>query len=304
MGKIDKRRVGFIGLGVMGGAMSRNLLRCGYKLNVFDIDKAKTDALESLGASSLPSLKDVAAESDIILTSLPLPSTVKDVYLGPEGILQSSSAGTIFIDMSTVDPETSRSMSRAAAEHKMCYLDAPVSGGFREAESGKLVIIVGGDQDAFQKSKEILDSIGSTIHYAGASGAGSVVKLVNNTMSMGNILVASEVFVLGVKAGVDAQTLFNIIRTSAGRSFHFEKSFPNLLARNFEPGFTVDLAKKDLGLAVEMAKGLTVPIPATSLIYQLYNAVSALGEGQKHFTAIAKLFESWSKVELKGTAQD
>jgi 3-hydroxyisobutyrate dehydrogenase-like beta-hydroxyacid dehydrogenase len=147
----------------------------------------------------------------------------------------------------------------------------------------------------------VLAVLGPSIHYAGPSGAGSVVKLVNNVMSMGNVLVAAEAFVLGVRAGMEPQRLFEILRTSAGRSFHFERRFPNILARNFAPGFTVDLARKDLGLAVDMARSHDVPVPATSLLHQLYNACAAMGEGSSDFGAIIKVFESWARMEVKGS---
>ena len=220
--------------------------------------------------------------------------------MGPDGVLQGAKPGTILIDMSTVDPETTRAVSKAAAEKDIQYLDAPVSGGYREAESGSLVIIVGGERSAFEKAKEVLAVLASAIHYAGPSGAGNIVKLINNVMSMGNVLVAAEAFVLGVKAGMDGQTLFDIIRTSAGRSYHFERRFPNILARNFAPGFTVDLARKDLGLAVDMARTHEVPVPAMSLIHQLYNASSALGDGPNDFASIVKVFEGWAKTQVKG----
>lgn len=294
------RRVGFIGLGMMGGSMVRNLLKAGYVPNVFDIDQGKMNSFKTLGASTVTSLKGVAEKSDVVFSSLPDPATVRKVYLGPDGAIEGSSSGTILIDMSTVDPETSRSMYKVAAQRNVKYLDAPVSGGPREAEAGQLIVIVGGDKDAFDKCKDILGVLGSTVHYAGSSGAGNVVKLINNIMAMGNILVAAEAFVLGVKAGVDGQRLFDIIRTCGGRSHHFEKRFPNVLARNFEPRFTIDLAKKDLGLAVEMARNMAVPVPATNLIHQLYSVSSSLGEGQKDFASIIKLFESWAGIQVEG----
>ena len=297
----ENRRIGFIGLGLMGGGMARTLLRSGRTLNVFDIDLAKMSSFKGLGAKAFDSAKEVGRNSEVVFSSLPDSTIVKKTYLGPEGVIENASPGTVLIDMSTVDPETSRGLCKIAAEKKIKYLDAPISGGPKEAETGKLVIIVGGNRDAFDQCKAIFDTLGSTVHYAGPSGAGNVVKLVNNIMSTGNVLIAAEAFILGVKAGVDGQTLFNIIRTSGGRSHHLEKRFPNALARNFEAGFTVDLAKKDLGLAVEMAKNLTVPIPATSLVHQLYSMSSSLGEGQKDFVSIIKLFESWAGVQLQGT---
>jgi 3-hydroxyisobutyrate dehydrogenase len=296
----DRRRIGFVGLGVMGSRMAGTLARAGHALIVFDVDRARMKAFEAVGAVPAESPRDLAGKSEMVCSSLPTPTTVRSVYLGPDGVLEGARPGTILVDMSTVDPETSREVSRAAAGRGFQYLDAPVSGGFREAESGSLVFIVGGEQSAFDEVREVLAALGSTIHHAGPSGAGNIVKLVNNVMSMGNVLIAAEAFVLGVKAGMDGQTLFEILRTSAGRSYHFERRFPNILARNFAPGFTVDLARKDLGLAVEMAKMHEVPVPATSLIHQLYNASSTLGDGPSDFAAIVKVFEGWAKTQVTG----
>jgi len=279
--------------------MAGTLLRAGYALNVLDIDQGKMDVLKTLGASTSVSPREVAEKSDVVFSSLPFPSTVKEVYLGPDGAVNGSSPGKILIDMSTVDPETTRSISKVAAEKGVKYLDAPVSGGFPEAETGKLVILVGGDEDAFRRSKDILGVLGSTIHYVGPSGAGNIVKLVNNIMSMGNILVAAEAFVLGVKAGMDGETLFNVLRTCAGRSFHFERRFPTILARNFEPGFMTDLARKDLGLGIEMAKSCMAPVPVTSLIHQFYNISGSLGDGRKDYSSVIKVFESWAGVQVQ-----
>jgi 3-hydroxyisobutyrate dehydrogenase-like beta-hydroxyacid dehydrogenase len=294
----ERARIGFIGLGVMGGRMAATLARAGYSLAVHDIDPARAGALA--GAAACASPGDVAQRSDIVFTSLPLPATVRSVYLGADGVIAGARPGMILVDTSTVDPETTRTVSAAFAARGVQYLDAPVSGGWREAETGALVIIAGGDRDAFDRVRDVLAVLGPSVHYAGPSGAGSIVKLVNNVMSMGNVLVAAEAFVLGVRAGMEPQRLLEILRTSAGRSYHFEKRFPNILARNFAPGFTVNLARKDLGLAVDMAKSHDVPVPATSLLHQLYNACAALGEGSSDFAAIVKLYESWTHTEVKG----
>ena len=296
----DKPHIGFIGLGVMGSRMAKTLARAGYTLDVFDVEPGKIQALITDGATPATSARAAAQKSDLVFSSLPWPATVREVYLGAGGVLEGARPGTILIDTSTVDPETTRAVHAGAAARDVQYLDGPVSGGYREAETGTLVIIVGGERTAFDKAKGVLGVLGSTVHYAGPSGAGNIVKLVNNVMSMGNMLVAAEAFVLGVKAGMDAGTLFEILRTSAGRSYHFEKRLPNILARNFEPGFTVDLARKDLGLAVDMARSHGVPVPATSFLHQLYNASSALGEGKNDFASIVKLFESWAGTEVRG----
>jgi 3-hydroxyisobutyrate dehydrogenase len=295
----DRKRIGYIGLGIMGSRMAKVLLQAGHEVAVFDVDGKAVEALRTVGASACASAREVAQRSDVVFSSLPFPATVKTVYLGPDGVLDGVRPGAVLIDMSTVDPETTRAVSAAAGARHVAYLDAPVSGGFREAETGKLVIIVGGDREAFEKVKDVLAVLGSTIHYAGPSGAGNIVKLVNNVMSMGNMLIAAEAFVLGVKSGMDGKTLFDILRTSAGRSYHFEKRLPNILARNFEPGFTIDLARKDIGLAIDMARSQDMPVPAMSLLHQLYNASSALGEGKNDFASIVKLFESWARTEVK-----
>jgi 3-hydroxyisobutyrate dehydrogenase len=296
----ERANIGFIGLGVMGSRMAATLARAGHSLVVHDVDPAKAGALAAAGAAACASPREVAQQSEIVFSSLPLPATVRSVYLGPDGVLEGVRPGAVLVDTSTVDPETSRAVSVAAAARGVQYLDAPVSGGWREAETGALVIIVGGDRAAFDQVRDVLAVLGPAIHYAGPSGAGSVVKLVNNVMSMGNVLVAAGAFVLGVRAGMEPQRLLDILRTSAGRSYHFEKRFPNILARNFAPGFTVDLARKDLGLAVDMARSHDVPVPATSLLHQLYHACAALGEGASDFAAIVKLYESWARTEVKG----
>ena len=296
----DRPHVGFIGLGVMGSRMATTLARAGHAMSVYDIDGEKTRAVAAAGPAAADSPRAVVERSEVVFTSLPWPATVKEVYLGPGGVVEAARPGTILIDTSTVDPETTRAVHAVAATRGVQYLDAPISGGFREAENGTLVIIVGGDGDAFERARPVLTALG-TVHHAGPSGAGNIVKLVNNVMSMGNMLVAAEVFVLGVKAGMDPKTLFEILRGSAGRSYHFERRLPNILARNFAPGFTVDLARKDLGLAVDMARSNNVPVPATSLLHQLYNASSAMGEGKNDFASIVKLFESWAGTEVRGS---
>jgi 3-hydroxyisobutyrate dehydrogenase len=295
----ERVRIGFIGLGVMGGRMAATLARAGHPLAVHDIEPTTVGVLTADGATACTSPKQVAERSEIVFSSLPLPATVRSVYLGPDGVLEGVRPGMVLVDTSTVDPETTRAVSAAAAARGVHHLDAPVSGGWREAETGALVIIAGGDREAFDRIRDVLAVLGPAVHYAGPSGAGNVVKLVNNVMSMGNVLVAAEAFVLGVRAGMEPQRLLEILRTSAGRSYHFEKRFPNILTRNFAPGFTVDLARKDLGLAVDMARSHDVPVPATSLLHQLYNACAALGEGPNDFAAIIKLYESWARIEVK-----
>src|SRR5262245_65140193 len=213
----EQARIGFIGLGVMGGRMAATLARAGYSLAVHDINPAKAGALAGAAVCASPS--DVARRSDIVFTSVPLPATVRSVYLGADGVLEGARPGMVLVDMSTVDPETTRTVSAATAARGVQYLDAPVSGGWREAETGALVIIVGGNREAFDRVRDVLAVLGSSIHYAGPSGAGSIVKLVNNVMSMGNVLVAAGALVLGVQAGMGRERLLEIRRTRAARAY-------------------------------------------------------------------------------------
>lgn len=291
------KKIGFIGLGVMGAAFATRLINCEFKPLVYDVVPDLVKKITDLGASAASSTKEIGECSDIVFMSLPTPPIVLSVF---QGVLEGAKPGTIVIDLSTVDPETTRKNYKLASEKGVKYLDAPVSGGAREILAGVVTFMIGGDEDVYKSCKELLEVFAKTIYYVGATGCGNVVKLTNNLISLGNNMIAAEGLVFGVKAGADPDVLYDILCHSGCRSFHLLNMYPNLLKRNFEPGFRIDLAKKDLGLALDMAKAINSPLAVTSLVHQLMTAASALGYGNNECITVAKVFEQWAGVEVKG----
>jgi 3-hydroxyisobutyrate dehydrogenase-like beta-hydroxyacid dehydrogenase len=290
-------KLGFIGIGAMGSHMTVNLINAGYDVTVFDIRKEAMEYMMQFGAKLGSSSSDVARKSNIILTSLPSTNALEDVVLGEHGMLESMKCGSILIDTSTVSPSTIQKIGLVLKEQKVSVLEAPVSGGVEGAEAGTLTIMVGGSVDVFQRCHELLQVIGKNIYHVGALGSGNTVKLVNNLMSLVNVVTLSEGMVLGVKAGVDATTLYNVIKVSTGRSQALEWKLPNkILLRNFEPGFTIDLTYKDLSLVLSLAKELGVPLFVTSIAQQVYALAKAKGLGKLDNTAVITLFEEASKI--------
>jgi len=290
-------KLGFIGIGAMGSHMTVNLINAGYDVTVFDIRKEAMEYMMQFGAKLGSSPSDVARKSNIILTSLPSTNALEDVVLGEHGMLESMKCGSILIDTSTVSPSTIQKIGLVLKEQKVSVLEAPVSGGVEGAEAGTLTIMVGGSVDVFQRCHELLQVIGKNIYHVGALGSGNTVKLVNNLMSLVNVVTLSEGMVLGVKAGVDAATLYNVIKVSPGRSQALEWKLPNkILLRNFEPGFTIDLTYKDLSLVLSLAKELGVPLFVTSIAQQVYALAKAKGLGKLDNTAVITLFEEASKI--------
>ena len=205
----------------------------------------------------------------------------------------------ILIDLSTIDPSTWREVGAAAAKHGVACLDAPVSGGPADAGAGKLVFLIGGEADVIERSWPVLDALGSTFHHVGPLGCGLIVKLVNNVMSVCNVVVAAEAMVLGVKAGIEPQALFDMLSTSGGRSIHFQKRFPNVVAGDFAPYFSIALSRKDLGLALDMAAELGVPMPVAGAVKQVYEAARAAGLAGQDMAAVTRLYEAWTGVEVR-----
>lgn len=293
-------KVGFIGLGMMGSMMVQRLLEKNCEVMVSDIDKEKENILENFGATVAPNQEYLAENSAIIMSSLPNPQIVKAVFCGENGILNHAKEGTTIIDLSSIDPTTSREIAKEASQKGIKMLDAPVSGGPAESRAGTLVLMVGGDKEVFDENVELMNCLAKNLYYAGDNGCGCICKLVNNTLGMGNVLLAAEGFVFGTKAGVSPDVLFEIITHSGGTSHHLQKRFPYVLKRDFGPRFTVDLARKDIGLAIDMAKSVGATAILTSVIEQLYRAASLSGNGGKDCAAVVQLFENWAGVEVKG----
>ena len=292
-------KIGFIGIGAMGRHMSVNLVEAGYDVTVFDIRREAMEYPMQFGAKLGNSPSDIAQKSDIILTSPPSTDALEEVVLGKHGMMKSVRSGTILIDTSTVSPSTIQKIALVLKEQEVHVLEAPVSGGVEGAKAGTLTIIVGGAADVFQRCRKLLQVLGENIYHVGALGSGNTVKLVNNLMSLVNVVTLSEGMVLGVKAGVDADTLYNVVKMSTGRSQALEWKLPNkIFTRNFEPGFTIDLTCKDLGLILSLAKELGVPLFVTSIAQQVYELVKAKGLGKLDNTAVITLFEEAAQVTV------
>lgn len=294
--------VGFVGLGNMGGAMVEAILKGGYRVSVYDIDPEAASSLESLGAQEAAGPGSLAALADVILTSLPDARAVREVYLGEEGLISGVRPGSVLVELSTIDPTTVQELERSVSERGAVLLDVPVSGSPAEARRGELVLTAGGDREVLGAVEPILRCFGGTIQHVGPVGAAKVVKIVNNMMTMGNVLVAAEAFSVGVKAGIAPDLLFEVLSRSGGRSHHFTKRFPNALAGDFEPGFSVALGEKDLGLALDLSRSLEMPSPTTGLVRQMYRIAMSEGLSSEDIVAVLKLFERWGGVRARGPA--
>ena len=297
-------QVGFIGIGVMGRPMTLNLLKAGHDVTIYARHPEKPEVQEVLqaGARLAPSSRAVAIASEIVITMVPNSAQVEEVVAGPNGILDGARKGLIIIDMSTISPATSRKMAEIAATKGAHFLDAPVSGGSQGAEQGTLTIMVGGEHAVFEHVLPVLEAMGKKekIVYVGPSGSGEIIKIVNN-MLVGTIAAATaEAFVLGVKAGVDVDTMAKVIGISTGASWQLSNQFPlRAFNGNFNPGFMTNLLHKDLGLALNLAAENQTPVVLTSLARQLYEMARAAGYGHDDYTVLLKVLEQVAGVEIR-----
>ena len=291
--------VGFIGVGYMGRHMARNVAKGGHHLTVFDMRKEAAEELLSLGASWADSPQAVAAASEVVFTSLPRPQDVEEVATGEGGVIQGAASGTAYFDLSTTDPDTIRRISEAASSKGVTVLDAPVSGGTAGAEKGTLCVMVGGDEPTYQRYKAVLDLIGDKVMYCGDLGAGAVCKIVNNLVGLSVGVVLSEAFTVGVKAGVPPETLFEAVSKSSGNTQAMQGFPTGLFKGNFEPGFQLDLAAKDVGLATEMGRRLRVPMDLSNLVQQRYIDGQNSGWGRMAAGAVARVQEKRAGVEVR-----
>ena len=293
-------KIGFIGLGHMGGYMAANLLHAGFKLVVHDIDRNVVDRTAAKGAEVGTDPADVAAKSEVIITSLPSPDILAQVALARNGILEGATAGSILIATDTVLPETIYKISEQANRKGVSVLDAPVSGGPNGAKAGTLTVMVGGGKEAFEKCDPIFKAIGKNIHYVGPSGTGCIAKLINNLCSLANTVAVCEGFVLGVKAGIDPKILYQVISTSTGRSYALEHKLANQIAKgNFEPGFSIKIAAKDLSLITALGRIHAVPLFLTSAVEQLFQLAKARGLSEKDHVAVVTILEEIAGVKVR-----
>jgi len=298
-------KIGFIGLGAMGGGMSSNLVKHGYELIVCDLNPAAVKKLTNLGARSANSPKELAEQSEIIITSLPYPSDVELVVCGPDGIMEGAREGSTIIDTSTIDPATSQRIAQIAARRGVSMLDAPVAGGGpKGAAVGKQTMLVGGKKDAFECCKGVLNVLGNNVIHIGDNGMGLVAKLCFNMYTYMTVIAAAETFTFGVKSGVDAKTIYNIITSARGGDFTLERKCPmpgcspdSPANRNFKPEGPPSLVVKDMGFVMSMAEANNLTLLMSSLTQQMYQATINAGLGKKDYSAISLLIQRLAGLE-------
>lgn len=295
----QNKTIGFIGLGIMGKPMAKNLMKAGYNLIVFDVIEEAVEELVRAGAHRGVSSKDVAEKTMIILTMLPNSPHVKEVVLGKDGVLEGARPGAIIVDLSSIAPLASQELARVCKEKNIEMLDAPVSGGEPKAIEGTLAIMVGGNENAFESVKELLLIMGSTATYVGESGSGNVTKLANQIIVALNIAAMSEALVLATKAGVDPEKVFHAIRGGLAGSTVLNAKAPMVLDGNFKPGFRLELHIKDLANALDTAHEIGAPIPLTSLVMEMMQALKVDGKAKEDHSCIARFYEKLAGVEVR-----
>ncbi len=291
--------IGFIGLGIMGKPMSKLLLKAGHSLVVYDLFKDTVKEIVEAGAQEGYSPKDVAQRTDVIITMLPNSPHVKTAILGLNGVLEGIREGSIIIDMSSIAPLASKEVAAEAAKKGVEMLDAPVSGGEPKAIDGTLSIMVGGKKEVFDKCSDILSIMGASVVLCGEIGAGNTTKLANQIIVALNIAAMSEALALGTKAGVDPEVIYKAIRGGLAGSTVLDAKAPMVLEGNFKPGFKIDLHIKDLANAIETGHDVGVPLPLTSQIMEILQALKVDGYGQNDHSAIVKFYEKLSKIEVR-----
>lgn len=293
-------KVGFIGLGIMGKPMVRNLLKAGNEVVVFDVMQENVEEAAAAGAVPAQSSKAVAQQCKTIITMLPNSPHVKAAVMGENGVLEGAQEGSILIDMSSIAPLASQEISRACAGKGVKMIDAPVSGGEPKAIDGTMSIMVGGEKEVFDQVYDLLMVMGGSAVHCGDIGAGNTTKLANQVIVALNIAAVSEAFMLSTKAGVDPVKVFDAIKGGLAGSTVMNAKVPMITAGNFNPGFKIDLHIKDLNNALETGHGVGAPLPMTALAMEMLQTLRADGCGQEDHSAIAKYYEKITGVEIRG----
>lgn len=291
-----KSGIGFIGLGIMGLPMAKNILKAGYPLTVYNRTQSKTDELGAEGANVADSPREVASVSQITITMVSDSPDVQEVVTGPEGILGGIKRGSIVIDMSTISPQIERQLDDQLREKECSLVDAPVSGGDVGAQNGTLAIMAGGTREAFERVVPIFETMGKTITYCGPVGNGQLTKLCNQILVAVTILGVSEALVFARKNGLDPEVMIQAVKGGAAGSWQLSNLAPRIVQRDFAPGFMVDLVQKDLRLVLEAAADGQAALPATSLVHQLYRSSQSKGEGLQGTQVLAKVLEQLAGI--------
>ena len=292
-------KTGFIGLGIMGKPMAKNLLKAGYRLVVFDTNAAPMKELAAAGAETAASPKEVAEKCDVVVTMLPNSPHVRAVLLGPQGVIEGAGPGKTVIDMSSIAPLASREIASLLAEKGVEMLDAPVSGGEPKAIDGTLSVMVGGKKDVFERCHPIMKSMAASVVRVGDSGAGNVAKLANQIVVALNIAAMSEALVLAAKAGVQPDLVYQAIRGGLAGSTVLDAKAPLVMDRKFSPGFRVNLHIKDLGNVLETSREIGVPLPLTAAVMEMMQALKVDGLGDADHCSLVRHYEKMANIEVK-----
>lgn len=292
------KRIGFVGLGVMGRPMALNLVKAGHQLTVFDIEARAIESLVEAGARAAGTAREAAQDQDVVVSMLPSSSHVDAAYLGPDGVVEGLAPNAVAIDMSTIDPVTSRRIADEVLRKGARMLDAPVSGSSAGATEGTLTIMVGGDEEVLESHRDIFLEMGRNVIYCGANGMGLAVKLCNNLVAGASMVAVAEAFALGHRLGVDARVLFDVMSKSSGNCWVLQTRPPiaGLVpgapsGQDFAPGFMVDLMHKDLGLVMASASEVRLPLAVAAAAQQVFALASLRGYGRNDFSAVFRVLE-------------
>jgi len=293
-----KQRIGYIGLGLMGKPIAHNIMKAGFPLTVHNRSRGPVEELVAEGAELADSPRAVAEASDVVFTNLPDSPDVEQVVLGPNGLIEGCRPGMVFIDNSTIKPETARSIAAALTEVEVSALDAPVSGGDVGAQAGTLAIMVGGPRETFDSVLPIFQAIGKTITYVGESGAGQVAKACNQIMVAAQMVAMGELLLLAQKSGVDPRRVIDAIQGGAAQCWALDVKPQRLFAGERQPGFKAYMQHKDLGIVLDTARAYGMPLPVTVVIMQLYESMLQLGMRDLDNSAVIGVMESMANERL------
>jgi len=296
----EKLRAGYIGLGIMGKSMARNILKAGFPLVVHNRSQGAVEELVAEGAAAAASPREVAARVDVVFTNLPDSPDVEDVAIGPDGIIEGASDGLIFVDNSTIKPATARHIARKLGQAGVLCLDAPVSGGDIGAQKGTLAIMVGGPSDALEKVMPIFQVIGKSITHVGEPGAGQIAKAANQVMVAAQMVAMGELLILAKKAGADPEKVVAAIQGGAAQCWALDVKPERLFAGNRNPGFKAYMQSKDLGIVMDTAREYGISMPSCAVNTQLFNAMLQMGMAELDNSAVVGVIESLSNTLLLG----
>jgi 3-hydroxyisobutyrate dehydrogenase len=296
-------KVGFVGVGAMGGPMALNLVKAGFELTVHDINPDRVAPLAAAGARVVDTPAAAAAECRRMICMVETADQAEAVIFGDSGFVQKAQAGDMVICMSTIDPLTARRFAERLAGKSIAMLDAPVSGGPHGAAAGTLSVIVGGPDDAFAAAQDLFRAMGKNVFHVGGHGMGLAMKLINNMLGQIQTVAIAEAMVLGAKAGLDPKQIYEVVSASTGNSVQFQNRVPRILARNFKPGGTLDISFKDLELETTLAKRLGVPLFLANVSQQVYQMGRAAGLSKEDGSSLVKLYERLAGVKVGGDSR-